>query len=154
MNLPAPLTALLRALPETPPAWAIATGLNAALAAGWLSRDALEPVRGRSVRLELADLGVGATVSLGAFGFRAACDARADVTIRARAADYAALALRRDDPDTLFFHRRLVIEGDTELGLVVKNALDAIDWPQLPWTPAAQERGRVVVSASRSHRAA
>jgi predicted lipid carrier protein YhbT len=37
-----------------------------------------------------------------------------------------ALALRREDPDTLFFSRRLVLEGDTELGLVVKNALDAM----------------------------
>ena len=41
------------------------------------------------------------------------------------------LALRREDPDTLFFTRRLVMTGDTELGLVVKNALDAIDWPRL-----------------------
>jgi len=31
------------------------------------------------------------------------------------------------DPDTLFFSRRLTIDGDTELGLLVKNALDAID---------------------------
>jgi hypothetical protein len=36
-----------------------------------------------------------------------------------------ALALRREDPDTLFFTRRLVLEGDTELGLALKNALDA-----------------------------
>ena len=44
-----------------------------------------------------------------------------------------ALALRREDPDTLFFKRRLVMTGDTDLGLVVKNALDAIDWSRLPW---------------------
>jgi predicted lipid carrier protein YhbT len=35
---------------------------------------------------------------------------------------------RQQDPDTLFFHRKLAIEGDTELGLVVKNLLDRIDW--------------------------
>jgi predicted lipid carrier protein YhbT len=31
------------------------------------------------------------------------------------------IAARKQDPDTLFFQRRLVIEGDTELGLYVKN---------------------------------
>ena len=31
-------------------------------------------------------------------------------------------------PDTLFFTRRLVLEGDTELGLEIKNALDALAW--------------------------
>lgn len=46
--------------------------------------------------------------------------------MRASLADYAALALRREDPDTLFFTRRLVIEGDTALGLELKNALDAL----------------------------
>ncbi len=46
--------------------------------------------------------------------------------MRATLRDYAALALRREDPDSLFFTRRLVLEGDTELGLALKNALDAL----------------------------
>jgi predicted lipid carrier protein YhbT len=33
------------------------------------------------------------------------------------------------DADTLFFQRRLAIAGDTELGLVVKNWLDAQERP-------------------------
>jgi len=37
-------------------------------------------------------------------------------------------ALRREDPDTLFFTRRLVLEGDTALGLEIKNTLDALGW--------------------------
>jgi predicted lipid carrier protein YhbT len=37
------------------------------------------------------------------------------------------LLTRREDPDALFFSRRLVSEGDTELGLTVKNLLDALD---------------------------
>jgi predicted lipid carrier protein YhbT len=52
----------------------------------------------------------------------------ADVTIRAAALDYWLLARREEDPDTLFFARRLLIEGDTALGLTMKNALDAVDW--------------------------
>jgi predicted lipid carrier protein YhbT len=39
------------------------------------------------------------------------------------------LARRLEDPDTLFFSLRLSMEGDTELGLLVKNTLDAIDAP-------------------------
>jgi predicted lipid carrier protein YhbT len=37
--------------------------------------------------------------------------------------------MRQEDPDTLFFNRTLDIEGDTELGLIVKNMLDAVEWP-------------------------
>ncbi|HNM65287.1 MAG TPA: SCP2 sterol-binding domain-containing protein, partial [Accumulibacter sp.] len=43
------------------------------------------------------------------------------------------LLARQEDPDTLFFNRELSIVGDTELGLLVKNMLDAIDWPRLPF---------------------
>ena len=39
------------------------------------------------------------------------------------------LARRQEDPDTLFFSRRLSMEGDTELGLLVKNTIDAIELP-------------------------
>ena len=46
--------------------------------------------------------------------------------MRAGLRDYLSLALRREDPDSLFFSRRLVVEGDTALGLVVKNALDSL----------------------------
>ncbi|MGL4734573.1 MAG: ubiquinone anaerobic biosynthesis accessory factor UbiT, partial [Enterovibrio sp.] len=42
------------------------------------------------------------------------------------------LAARKEDPDTLFFQRRLLIEGDTALGLQVKNALDSVDLSALP----------------------
>ena len=46
------------------------------------------------------------------------------------------LVARQEDPDTLFFNRELSIEGDTELGLIVKNMLDAVEWPKLPQIPA------------------
>ena len=52
-----------------------------------------------------------------------------DLTIRAHASDFIALARRSQDPDTLFFNRRLSMEGDTELGLMVKNTLDAMELP-------------------------
>jgi predicted lipid carrier protein YhbT len=90
-------------------------------------RRALQPLRGKVLRLEIAGLGFGPQFTLDAIGLRPAFGP-ADVTVRASLSDYLALALRREDPDTLFFSRRLVLEGDTELGLALKNALDAIGW--------------------------
>ena len=51
-----------------------------------------------------------------------------DVTIRGALEEFWRLATRVEDPDTLFFSRRLAIEGDTETGLHVKNLLDALDY--------------------------
>lgn len=39
-----------------------------------------------------------------------------DVCIRGTWRDFLLLASRQEDPDTLFFRRRLVIEGDTDFG--------------------------------------
>jgi predicted lipid carrier protein YhbT len=41
------------------------------------------------------------------------------------------LATRREDPDTLFFNRRLRLSGNTELGLYVKNFLDSLEPQEL-----------------------
>jgi len=55
-----------------------------------------------------------------------------DVSFSATGDDLLLIAGRKQDPDTLFFQRRLKIEGDTELGLEVKNLIDAIELEQLP----------------------
>lgn len=49
---------------------------------------------------------------------------------RASARDFARLAAGEEDADTLFFNRRLVVEGDTEIALLVKNTLDGIEAPR------------------------
>ena len=41
--------------------------------------------------------------------------------------DYLLLASRTEDADALFFNRRLHMQGNTELGLYVKNFLDGLD---------------------------
>ncbi|MCB1983710.1 MAG: SCP2 sterol-binding domain-containing protein, partial [Rhodoferax sp.] len=48
------------------------------------------------------------------------------VKVRAQAAALWRLVRGEDDADRLFFERALVMEGDTEFGLVLKNTLDAI----------------------------
>ena len=55
-----------------------------------------------------------------------------DVSFSGNLNDLVLIAGRKEDPDTLFFQRRLIIEGDTELGLEVKNLMDSIDLEQLP----------------------
>lgn len=55
-----------------------------------------------------------------------------DVTFSGDVNELIVIAGRKEDPDTLFFQRRLTIQGDTELGLEVKNLLDNIDFDNLP----------------------
>lgn len=56
----------------------------------------------------------------------------ADVSFIGNANDLIMIATRRQDPDTLFFQRRLIVEGDTELGLYVKNLMDSIELETMP----------------------
>jgi predicted lipid carrier protein YhbT len=55
-----------------------------------------------------------------------------DVCIRGELKSFVLLAAQKEDPDTLFFQRNLVIEGDTDLGLEVKNLLDSLELDELP----------------------
>ncbi|WP_159654984.1 ubiquinone anaerobic biosynthesis accessory factor UbiT [Vibrio atypicus] len=55
-----------------------------------------------------------------------------DVAFRGNLNDLVLISGRKEDPDTLFFQRRLSIEGDTELGLEVKNLMDSVDLQSLP----------------------
>ncbi|MGV2987396.1 SCP2 domain-containing protein [Vibrio sp. E150_011] len=57
-----------------------------------------------------------------------------DVSFSGNLNDLVLIAGRKEDPDTLFFQRRLSIEGDTELGLEVKNLMDSVDLDALPNT--------------------
>ena len=50
-----------------------------------------------------------------------------DVEFSADANSLALLATKQVDPDTLFFQRKLLVTGNTELGLAIKNFLDDFD---------------------------
>ena len=54
-----------------------------------------------------------------------------DVEFKGNTKAFLLLASRREDPDTLFFQRKLMIEGDTEMGLGIKNLLDSLELEQL-----------------------
>ena len=146
MNLPAfpkPLARLMSSLPSRPASHAFAAAGNLV---AWPSLRELDwsHVAGRRFCVHVRDLGLELYFSVRAEGFRAERNGLADVTFTASAGDFARLALRLEDPDTLFFNRRLLIEGDTDLGLTVKNMLDAVELETATATmPAGM--GRVVM---------
>ena len=132
MRLPRLIAAVGQRLPQFPHSVALAVGLNLALKPR-LSADTMEMLRGRPIGIRVEDAGIDFRVRLGERGFVPLFgNVKPDVVFTACAFDFYLMARRLEDPDTLFFNRRLKIEGDTELGLVVKNALDAVDWLALP----------------------
>lgn len=148
--LPQPVGQLLSCLPAYPGTLLLVTGLNAVLAKN-LASDVTEALRGKKLRLCVRD--AHWTFDFAWAGRRfVPCQNRgdADLTISASAHDFFLLARRQEDPDTLFFSRRLSMEGDTELGLLVKNTIDAIELPTfnpehfLPAQVLARLRARFV----------
>ena len=136
-------TALLRLIPP-PPRWrpllrlappslrdrAMARALSHALAPEHIG-GALDAIAGRSLGIEIRDLGLRCVLQWRG-GRLHAVDAPAEATVRGAATDLLLLAARLEDADTLFFQRRLVLTGDTELGLTVRNLLDRMPWEALP----------------------
>lgn len=120
------LRALVRRLPVEPPSFVVARALDRLL---WPRLDASqrELLAGRCVEIEVVEPGLRVRLVLGARGFQVARPGDTPaVVIRAQAAALWRLARGEDDADRLFFDRALVLEGDTEFGLILKNTLDAI----------------------------
>lgn len=92
----------------------------------------LELLEGREMAIVVEDLDLRLGFSLEQGRLRATRGRRADALIRGRLAAFLWLAAERADPDTLFFNRQLLMEGDTELGLAIKNLLDATGGDTLP----------------------
>lgn len=125
-SLPEPLRRVVRALPMQPPSLALARLLDRVLLPH-LDSAMHRAWSGRVVCLDLEDLGLRLRLRLDARGFGVAPGgAPVAITIRSTSACLWRLARGIDDADRLFFERELVMEGDTEFGLMVKNTLDAI----------------------------
>ena len=128
-TLPAPLARLGARLPQLPPSLALVAALNLALDR-MIPRAPLEPLIGKRFAIRVLDAGLTLRFAYSSRGFRPIFDsAKPDLTISAKSRDFIALAAREEDPDTLFFSRRLLMEGDTDLGLLVKNTLDGVELP-------------------------
>ncbi|GAA0470441.1 MULTISPECIES: SCP2 sterol-binding domain-containing protein [Tatumella] len=86
----------------------------------------------RRLGIDISDLRWKWVMTLEAGRIIVTDDSVADVWFRAGINDLILLAAGRKDPDMLFFQRRLIVEGDTELGLAVKNLMDAIEPEAMP----------------------
>ena len=122
---------LVRRVPFVVQRLALQQTLNRCLAEP-LRDGEFEVLRGRWLCLRINDLGLSWFITRSRDGLQIAREAPADVTISGNWREFLLLASRQEDPDTLFFRRRLVIEGDTELGLTLKNLIDSLDSDVLP----------------------
>ncbi len=128
-RIPPPLRAIGARLPALPLSFALAQALTLA-APRIFARDDLAALEGVRFRIHVVDAGIAVSLRVagGRFAATGAAD-RVDVTFAADAADFARLAARQADPDTMFFERRLKIEGDVDAGLRLRNLLETIDLP-------------------------
>ena len=109
--VPKPLGNLLGLLPAYPGSLLFVTGLNVALAKQ-LTTDVTEQLGGKKLRLRVTDMQWEFDFVWKKDRFVASQNvAAADLTIAASAHDFFLLASRQEDPDTLFFNRRLAMEG-------------------------------------------
>jgi predicted lipid carrier protein YhbT len=125
------LPPLGRWLPAYPGSWLLTDGLNR-LVMHRLDPDLRSRLEGQAVRISIVDAGFE-------FAFRVErgrCRATGlqhppALRVAATALDFAAIAAGSVDADTLFFQRRLELDGDVELATMVRNALDAVEFPRL-----------------------
>ncbi len=98
-----------------------------------LQHGELDFLEGAKVRIKVTDLCIDWLIRVGSTKFTPIeRELEDDVCISGESPDFILLATRQADPDTLFFQRKIRIEGDTELGLGVKNTMDSMDWEDLP----------------------
>ena len=131
--LPAFIARVGARLPQWPHSLSLVCGLNIARKLGVLPEDTLAEIDGKTFRISVLDTGGTAdfTVQNGVFKPLMKAVDTPDLHFSANLSAFLQLLSRQEDPDTLFFNRELTIEGDTELGLIVKNMLDAVDWSAL-----------------------
>ncbi len=107
-----------------------------------LAAGQLDFLRDKLLSIEVTDLGIEYRLRLDSGRFLAAGDDDPDVRFAGDAHTFLLLVTRREDADTLFFQRRLHIQGDTATGLQLKNFFDALGESALP-APASRALERL-----------
>lgn len=125
-----PLQLTLRLFPDALHAQLLAHAFNHAMRGQSLVKR-LVPLHGKRVCLRVTDANRALYWQIDNGRLRPVTGDAYDVRISGRSLDFLHLATRSEDPDTLFFNRRLAIEGDTHTGLHIKNVLDALEYD---WT--------------------
>lgn len=131
--VPKPLEVFFSCAPSWPGSVALVAFLNLWVVPQ-MPEDVAEALEGQRLQIFVRDVGIE-------FNFRWTGQAflaiprisrllkKPSLIISAKANDFWQLYSRKQDPDTLFFARKLLLEGDTELGLMVKNMLDSLELP-------------------------
>ncbi|MGB5472910.1 MAG: SCP2 sterol-binding domain-containing protein [Gammaproteobacteria bacterium] len=133
------LSVPLAIIPRGVHGMAVVTVLNRILARA-LRNGELDFLQGRTVRIHVRDMQLSFCITLQQGALAASrVKAMVDLSITGTLHAFLLLTARREDADTLFFQRRLRMEGDTELGLEVKNFLDGLDVDSL-WLPRQVSR--------------
>lgn len=146
---PARLAPWLRALPPALQRRLLERAIARVLATP-LATGALDFMHGRRLGIDISDLDLHWVIE-GRDGRLHAVDAVPEASVRGTATDLLLLASRLEDADTLFFQRRLVLTGDTELGLTARNLLERLPWESVPLAlRIVLNRGARVARAARS----
>ncbi|CDI03708.1 MAG: SCP2 sterol-binding domain-containing protein [Candidatus Competibacter denitrificans] len=128
-TLPSLLALPFSLIPSSVHSTVLMTALNRLLAT-YIREGEFEFLRDRVLAIQVRDAKITYQIRYaGPAGF-IACQSseKPDLSISGTIYDFMALATRREDSDTLFFNRRVVMEGDTALGLELKNWLDGMDF--------------------------
>lgn len=117
----------LRLLPDTAHTLVLSHLTNHLLRGQALTKRLLE-LEGKVISLGVIDMAIELRFRIQDGQLQAARRESPDVVIRGTCDAFLSLALRREDPDTLFFQRRLSVEGETETGVHIKNLIDGFDY--------------------------
>ncbi len=105
----------------------LVTFLNRVFASA-LREGEMDFLEGKIMLVRVRDAGLRYRITLANGKLKPVLNRRAhDLSIEGSIYDFLLLASRREDADTLFFNRRLRLGGSTELGLYMKNFLDAFE---------------------------
>jgi predicted lipid carrier protein YhbT len=97
-----------------------------------MSEGELDFLEGRTVCINVIDADLSYSVTMQEGLFEESGGLPADLSVSGTVYDYLLLITNREDPDTLFFQRHLMMDGDTGLGVHLKNMLAGVEMENLP----------------------
>lgn len=134
-NLPMGGKVALQLMPSQIPCFILEQALNKVFIAE-LKDDEFEFLNSKWLELTVTDLASSWFIShqkiQGESKLIVKPQANADVVFRGDFNSFVLMASQKADPDTLFFNRKLLLTGDTELGLEIKSILENLDRETLP----------------------
>ncbi len=99
---------------------------------GQLPADRIRFLQGRTLAIQCLDMDLRLVLTVEQDQIRVLDEKQtADATVEANTLDLLLLASQLEDADTLFFHRRLRMTGDTALGLQARNLMDQLPIDQI-----------------------